>query len=186
MKPRRFLSLMAVVTLTALLLGCSSTPKTAGGEDGATGAAGGYGGSGSGGSGGSGADIRSGPDGAGNWAANALNDPNSPLSKRVIYFEFDSSDIRSDFLPVLRIHAKFLNTNKGMVVNLEGHCDERGSREYNLALGERRSNAVKRFLQAEGVPSGQLNGVSYGSERPADPGHSEASWSQNRRVELAY
>ena len=89
----------------------------------------------------------------GSWRGNPLDDPNSLLSTRTIYFDFDQSTIRSEFIDVLRTHAGYLNGNQTVVVTIEGHADERGSREYNIALGERRANTIKRFLEAEGVAS---------------------------------
>jgi peptidoglycan-associated lipoprotein len=115
-----------------------------------------------------------------------FNDPSSPLYQRSIYFEYDRSDILPQFVDVLRAHAKFLATNPGRQVTLEGHTDERGTREYNLALGDQRADTVRRFMLAEGVGGGQINTLSYGEERPVDPGHSDAAWALNRRVELVY
>lgn len=120
------------------------------------------------------------------WSGNPLDDPNSLLSTRTIYFDFDQSTIRSEFIDVLRTHADYLNTNRSVVVLIEGHADERGSREYNIALGERRANTVKRFLEAEGVSSSQINTISYGEERAAAFGHDEVSWAENRRAVLVY
>ncbi len=122
----------------------------------------------------------------GGWSGSPLDDPNSPLYEKVIYFDFDSSEIRPEFLPVLRAHADYLVSNPSARLTIEGHCDERGSREYNMALGERRAKAVQRVLEAEGVSPLQLETVSYGEERPAVPGHNEAAWAKNRRAELVY
>jgi peptidoglycan-associated lipoprotein len=122
----------------------------------------------------------------GAWTGNPLDDPNSPLATRTILFDFDSSTIKSEFLPVLRAHAGYLSTHASQRVTLEGHTDERGTREYNLALGERRANAVKQFLMAEGVGDDQLRTISYGEERSVDPGQNEEAWARNRRVELVY
>jgi peptidoglycan-associated lipoprotein len=122
----------------------------------------------------------------GAWAGTSLDDPNSPLAIRTILFDFDSSDIRYDFVDVLRAHAGYLAANPSTQVTLEGHADERGTREYNLALGERRAHAVKQFLMAEGVGVSQLREISYGEERPVDPGQNEEAWEHNRRVELVY
>jgi len=116
----------------------------------------------------------------------ALNDPNSPLSVRVIYFEYDSSEIGAEFRGVIEAHAAFLAANPNITVSLEGHADERGSREYNLALGERRALTVKRQMTVLGTAPSQLRTVSYGEERPVIDGHDERSWSQNRRVEIIY
>jgi peptidoglycan-associated lipoprotein len=128
----------------------------------------------------------SGISGGGSWAGSPLDNPDSPLYTKVIYFDFDESDIRPDYHDVLRAHADYLLGNGQAVLTIEGHADERGSREYNIALGERRAKAVVRFLEAEGVSASQLNTVSYGEERPADTGYGEASWSLNRRAELVY
>ena len=124
--------------------------------------------------------------GRGGYTAADLNDPSSPLSRRIIYFEYDSSDIRPQFLATLRAHAAYLSSDPAARVTLDGHTDERGTREYNLALGYYRAGAVRDFLRAEGVPPGRLRTMSYGEERPAKPGHDEPAWALNRRVELVY
>lgn len=125
--------------------------------------------------------------GAGGAAGAAeLNDPNSPLAVRVIYFDYDSSDIRADFESVVQAHAKFLASHPQTTVTLEGHSDERGSREYNLALGERRALTLRRQLVLLGATAGQVKTVSYGEERPVAEGHDEQSYSQNRRAEIVY
>ena len=108
------------------------------------------------------------------------------MSTRVIYFEFDSSEIRSEFRPVLRAHAEYLAANPTLSLTLEGHADERGSREYNIGLGERRAQAVRQALMLQGVNSVQITTVSYGEERPADSRSFEDAWAKNRRVEIAY
>lgn len=122
----------------------------------------------------------------GAWTGNPLDNPDSPLYTKVIYFDFDQSDIRPESVATLRAHADYLLSNSGASITVEGHCDERGSREYNIGLGERRANAIKRFLEAEGVSGGQINTISYGEERPADSGHGEAAWAMNRRGVLVY
>lgn len=99
------------------------------------------------------------------------------------YFEFDSAQLTSSARAALMLHAEQL-TSSPRAVRLEGHADERGSREYNMALGERRANAVRNFLVLQGVSAASIETVSYGEERPASMGASESSWSQNRRVEL--
>lgn len=118
--------------------------------------------------------------------AGDMDNPASPLYKRVVYFDFDSSEVKAEDRPTLSAHAKHLAANPDELVTLEGHADERGSREYNLALGERRANAVRQLLMAEGVAANQIQTVSYGEEKPVATGHDEESWSQNRRVELVY
>lgn len=125
-----------------------------------------------------------GADGAGAYGYDAAS-LQARIDSKTVYFEFDSSNIRSEDLPVLDAHASRL-TSSGDRVRIEGHCDERGTREYNLALGERRANTVRRYLMSRGVASSQIEVVSYGEERPADPGHNETAWARNRRAFLDY
>jgi peptidoglycan-associated lipoprotein len=99
-----------------------------------------------------------------------------------IYFDFDQSMIRPDAQEVLRKKAEFLRENPGISVVIEGHCDERGTAEYNLALGERRALAAKAFLMNMGISSARLSTISYGEERPVDPGSNEDAWARNRRA----
>jgi peptidoglycan-associated lipoprotein len=115
-----------------------------------------------------------------------LDNPDSILYTKVIYFDYDSSQVNMEYRDLLRAHADYLASNPSAALVIEGHADERGSREYNIALGERRAFAVKRYLEAEGIPSSQISVVSYGEERPADYGHSERAWSMNRRAVLVY
>ena len=119
-------------------------------------------------------------------AFSQLDDPQSPLSVRTIYFEYDSSEISSDYRSTVEAHSLYLQQNPSTSVILEGHGDERGSREYSLALGERRAKAVKQQMLLLGANSNQIRLVSYGEERPASDGHDESSWQQNRRVEILY
>lgn len=106
------------------------------------------------------------------------------LAVTVFYFDFDKSDLKPEAREPLTYHAQRLKDNPAMRIRLEGHADERGTPEYNLALGERRGIAVQRFLQVQGVNAGQLEVISYGEERPVANGSGEQNWSQNRRVEL--
>ncbi len=108
------------------------------------------------------------------------------LRERVVYFDFDRADIRSEAQEILGCHGKYLRDNAGAAVTLEGHADERGTREYNLGLGERRGNAVSGALQANGGSAGQLTVVSYGEERPTCTESDEGCWGRNRRVEIVY
>ncbi|PWG61153.1 peptidoglycan-associated lipoprotein Pal [Sediminicurvatus halobius] len=124
--------------------------------------------------------------GAAGFEGDALEDPDSPLSERVIYFEFDSSNIDAEGIELLEAHADYLAENPQRRVLVEGHTDERGSREYNLALGERRAQAVARVLQLNGVDDDQVETLSYGEEQPAANGSNEEAWAQNRRAELVY
>jgi peptidoglycan-associated lipoprotein len=98
-----------------------------------------------------------------------------------INFDFDKYDLRTDARTTLDRKASFLNQNSSVRVQIEGHCDERGTSEYNLALGERRANAAKQYLTTAGISAGRLSTISYGEERPLDPGHTEAAWAKNRR-----
>lgn len=108
------------------------------------------------------------------------------LETRVILFDYDSSEVRSDFNDVLAAHAAYLAANPNVLVRLEGHADERGSREYNIGLGESRAQAVRRILVLQAVNSSQIRTVSFGEERPAMFGTSEEAWERNRRVEIVY
>lgn len=103
---------------------------------------------------------------------------------RVLYFDFDSFAVRDEYRPLMESHARVLTTLKSKRLVAEGHADERGGREYNLALGQKRAEAVVRALELLGVGAGQLEAVSFGEERPAVPGRDEAAWAKNRRVEL--
>lgn len=104
----------------------------------------------------------------------------------IVYFDYDRAEIKSEYVPVVAAHAKFLNGNASRKVRLEGHSDERGSREYNIGLGERRAQAVRRALMLQGVTEAQITTVSYGEERPAVAGGDDTSYARNRRVELVY
>lgn len=108
------------------------------------------------------------------------------LQGKVVNFEFDRSEVRSEFYDVIKLNADYLALNSKGIITIAGHCDERGTREYNLALGERRANAVKNALVAEGVSPSRINVISYGEERPVDMAHNEAAWTKNRRAEFNY
>jgi peptidoglycan-associated lipoprotein len=108
------------------------------------------------------------------------------LAKRVIYFDFDKSEIKAEFADIVTAHARNLTSHPNLRMKLEGNTDERGTREYNIGLGERRAQAVRRALMLQGVAESQLTTVSFGAERPAVEGDDEAAWAQNRRVELVY
>jgi len=116
----------------------------------------------------------------------SLDDPTSLLSVRIIYFEYDSSDVKSEDRTTVEAHTAYLVENPDTIITLEGHADERGSREYNLALGERRALTVKRQMTLIGASPDQIRTVSYGEERPTIDDHDDYSWSQNRRVEIIY
>lgn len=122
----------------------------------------------------------------GAFQGHPLDNPEGPLSQRLVYFDFDSSEIREDYRPMVEAHAAYLADHPEASVTLEGHTDERGTREYNLALGERRCESVQRMMVLLGAQPEQIQTVSYGEERPAADGHDESAWSQNRRVEIVY
>lgn len=122
----------------------------------------------------------------GMFQGHPLDDPSSLLTKRTVYFEFDRSDIMDQDREILQAHAQYLAANRSASVTLEGHADERGSREYNIALGERRANAVRQFMTLTGASGQQIRTVSYGEERPVAEGHNEEAWRLNRRVEIIY
>jgi peptidoglycan-associated lipoprotein len=169
--------LLAAATLSIALAGCQSTPeaeKPAGVEDRTSGAS------------------KSAPSattsgvGSSSPSGNPLKDPSSILSKRTIYFEFDRDDIRAEYVPVVEAHGKYLRENRGAKMLIQGSADERGSREYNLALGQRRSDAIKRRLVVLGVTEMQIESVSLGEEKPACVDHDEGCWSKNRRGDMLY
>ena len=178
--------LLPVFTALSLLLavGCSSTPDTGGGaevSEQSTGA-----GTMGEGSGSSGEAATSAATQGGEWYGDPLENPNSLLATRVIYFEFDQSVVRSDYLDVIQAHADYLAANPQAVVRLEGHADEKGTREYNLGLGENRANSVRSLMMAQGVADNQMVVVSYGEERPAAFENTDEAMALNRRVELIY
>lgn len=115
-----------------------------------------------------------------------LNDPNSPLAKRSVYFDFDSYVVSDQYQSVLQAHAQYLRSHPNRHVLIQGNTDERGTAEYNLALGQKRAQAVRSVLSSLGVPDSQMEAVSLGKEKPVAQGHDEASWAQNRRVDLVY
>jgi peptidoglycan-associated lipoprotein len=131
---------------------------------------------------------RNGMNGMGGGAGGGadLNNPGGLLSKRTIYFMLDSSQVQSDFVPVVNAHAQYLVANPRQRVLLEGNADERGSPEYNIALGEQRAKSVANMLILQGVAEGQIDVVSYGEEKPAALGNDESAWELNRRVEIVY
>ena len=115
-----------------------------------------------------------------------LNDSSSILAKRSVYYPFDVAAVQDADKPTVQAHAKYLSGHANRKMRLEGNCDERGSNEYNLGLGQRRADGVKKMLELGGAKSSQLESVSYGEEKPKATGHDEASWSQNRRTDLNY
>jgi peptidoglycan-associated lipoprotein len=119
-------------------------------------------------------------------AVHPLDDPKSSLAKRSVYFDFDSFLISSADRPLIESHAKYLVSSRTAKVRIEGNADERGGREYNLALGQRRAEAVLKSLTLLGAPAIELEATSFGKERPVDTGHDETAWAKNRRADLNY
>ena len=177
----RLASLLLLAAASTMLAGCPKRPttvpedSTAGmGEQGTSGAGtSGYGDSGR-------------P--SGGTALDAEQQARAELERlgMVIYFDFDRAEIKPEFVSVIAAHARYLNDDPGRRVRLEGHTDERGSREYNIGLGERRAQAVKRALMLQGVAEDQIVTVSYGEERPSVLGSDDESYSRNRRVDISY
>jgi len=117
---------------------------------------------------------------------NPLKDPNNILSKRSIFFDYDSNLIKDEFKPIVTAHARYLQQNQKAKMRVEGNADDRGSREYNLALGQRRAEAVKQMMQLLGARADQVESVSFGEEKPRCTDPAESCWSQNRRGDIAY
>ena len=120
------------------------------------------------------------------FSGDPRKDPASPLSKRIIYFEYDSYDVKPEYQPVLEAHAGYLMTKHDAKVILQGHAYERGSREYNLALGQKRAEAVRKSLMVIGITDIQLESVSFGEEKPRSEEKTEQGYAENRRVEIIY
>jgi peptidoglycan-associated lipoprotein len=179
--------------VAAFLAGCQSQPTqpTAPIDDKAAGATAGSGGastSGAGTGGVSGSGAGGGVAGGAGAGANGnpLRDPSSPLSRRSVFFDFDSFVVKDEFRPLVEAHARYLQQNRNARMTVQGHTDERGSREYNIALGQRRADAVKRMMTLVGAQDQQIETVSFGKEKPRNPGHDEAAWAENRRGDIAY
>jgi peptidoglycan-associated lipoprotein len=167
--------LLIPALLAALVAGCSSTPvdETAGAP----------------------VESRSGTSGVTPVTAGGLDsrglpkeltDPKSVLSRRSIYFDLDKYEVKDEYRDLVAAHAKYLVANRGFKMLIQGNTDERGSREYNLSLGQKRSEAVKRSLVLLGATEDQVESVSLGEEKPKNPGHDEAAWSENRRADMLY
>jgi peptidoglycan-associated lipoprotein len=173
---------MLIGVLAAILLAaCSTTPKqeTAAPVDERTTAAA----PGAATSGASSAAVAGSPNQEG---TNPLKDPRSILSKRSVYFDFNDYAIKDEYKSLLEAHAKYLQANRSAHMTIEGNTDERGSREYNIALGQRRADAAKRMMMLVGATDAQIDTVSFGKEKPKNPGHDESAWAENRRDDLAY
>lgn len=118
--------------------------------------------------------------------SNPKQETTGPLTERVIYFSFDKSNIKSEYASIIQAHSAYLAKHPNVHIRLEGYTDERGTREYNMALGERRDNSVEELLTQEGVAKDQIDTISYGEQNPVATGHDESSWRLNRRVEIVY
>lgn len=123
---------------------------------------------------------------AGQVGVDPLKDPANILSKRSVYFDYDSNVVKDEYKPLISAHAKYLSQNRSRRVRIEGNTDERGSREYNLALGQRRADAVRQMMELLGASGSQIETISFGEEKPKAPGHDEASWQENRRADIRY
>ena len=177
---KRILSIGCLIAAAALLAGCPKKattvePPTAGTEV-----------AGAGGGAGSGASATTTPLGGEGTSGAAGANAGGALARKTVYFDFDKSEIKPEYAGLIAAHARNLSAHANLRMRLEGNTDERGTREYNIGLGERRAQAVKRALMLQGVAESQLTTVSYGAERPAVQGDDEAAWAQNRRVELVY
>lgn len=183
--------LILAVSAAAALTGCSSTPETVAPVETRTGTGtgtttvapdAGTSTSGVGGTPGASGTTMPGTSATGN----PLKDPRSPLSRREIFYDYDSFTVKDEYKPLLEAHAAYLKQNRNARIKVEGNTDERGSREYNLALGQKRSESVKRVLTLLGVADAQIETVSFGEEKPRNPASTEAAYSENRRCDLAY
>jgi peptidoglycan-associated lipoprotein len=119
-------------------------------------------------------------------AGNPLRDPSNILSKRSVFFEYDSNAVKDEYRGLVQAHSRYLTDKRDARVRIEGNADERGSREYNLALGQRRAEAVKKVMSVLGVSDGRVETTSYGEEKPVATGHDEQAWAQNRRADIKY
>ncbi|WP_293775823.1 peptidoglycan-associated lipoprotein Pal [uncultured Oxalicibacterium sp.] len=121
-----------------------------------------------------------------NASSDPLNDPQGVLAKRSVYFDYDSYTVKPEYQQVVENHAKYLNSNRGRKIIIQGNTDARGGAEYNLALGQKRAEAVRRSLSLLGVPESQMEAVSLGKEKPKAMGNDEAAWAENRRADIVY
>jgi len=152
----------------------------------ATASAGGATTSGVGGSGVGGTTASGGAVGTTGTGGSPLRDPANILSKRTVYFDYDSFVVKDEFRPLVEAHARYLVANRGTRMIIQGNTDERGSREYNIALGQKRADAVKRVMTLLGAQEAQIETVSFGKEKPKNAGHDESAWAENRRGDIVY
>lgn len=177
------LKLLSTFILVALVAACTPATIKDGAEGDATGGAqvGGLDGSGQL----SGSELAA-MDKNVSYERNAINDANNVLAERVVYFDFDSDRVSPDFIDLVNHHGRYLAANNDVIMRIEGHGDERGTREYNVALGNRRAEAVKRLMMLQGAQPDQISVISYGEEKPVALDHDEEAWRLNRRSELVY
>ena len=161
--PQRRLALAGILSAVSFLSACSSGVKL---DDLST--------------------VKAGGSDSSNFASQPRNDPKSPLFQRSIYFDFDEFTIKPQYQNMLQAGAAFLKQNPQQKIMIQGNTDDRGTAEYNLALGQRRSDAVRRAFAALGVPDGQMEAVSLGKEKPKAEGNNEAAWAENRRADIIY
>lgn len=121
-----------------------------------------------------------------NAKSDPLNDPQGVLAKRSVYFDFDSYIVKDEYKAVVEAHARYLNSNKNRRIVIQGNTDEKGGREYNLALGQKRAEAVRKSMSLFGVKEDQMEAVSFGKEKPRALGSNEAAWAENRRADIVY
>ena len=119
-------------------------------------------------------------------AGNPLRDPSNILSKRSVFFDYDSNAVKDEYRGMVQAHSRYLGDKRDSRIRIEGNCDERGSREYNLALGQKRAESVKKMMTVLGVSDGRIETISFGEEKPMSSGHDEQAWSQNRRADIKY
>ena len=177
-------ALWAGIAIAALLAGCQTTPTTdkAPVEE-RTPSAGAAAAPGAGTAGTTGTGVTGSATGT---QGNPLRDPRNVLSKRSVYFDLDSFAVKDEYKPLIEAHAKYLQTNRTARMAIQGNADERGSREYNIALGQRRADTVKRMMLLLGATDTQIETVSFGKEKPRNMGHDEAAWAENRRDDVVY
>lgn len=166
---KQWSKLLLISILTASIVACGTTSKKddAGADQGQQ-------------------DTRGVAQGDGDFKGSPFDDPNNLLSKRTVYFEFNSAAVASEDREIILAHAEYLATHPDAKIVLEGHADERGSREYNIALGERRAKAVSKLMLLQGAAQSQIDVISFGEERPIALEHDESAWRLNRRVEILY
>jgi peptidoglycan-associated lipoprotein len=170
--------------IAAALAGCSTTPSTeAPVDDKSTAGTAGAGAGGAQTGSASGGGVTGSATGS---ASNPLRDPNNILSKRSVYFDYDSFVVKDEYRPLVEAHARYLQQNRSARTIVQGNTDERGSREYNIALAQKRADSVKRMMTLLGATESQIETVSFGKEKPKNPGHDETAWAENRRDDIVY